>query len=990
MQNKKSVLRTASEMLTLVFTFKNAACVMVALLSVMFFIGCAKEHTAKPAAAVKSLKDSVEVLVEHYSSSLRTLTVSATPTDALAKSDVDYQHTAVMQYGDEQGSRYDLKLNPTAYSYVRQSKERIEVGSELEIPATLVSRKVISDKPYNSGTTIGRDVVEEFTYSDGNVDQVHYGYRYLAIIAGGDTLATPHIEFNELKLDSIHVEKYGEWTALDKPHRLATHYSLSFTTKGVSNRETSSTVLMRPYRIKSITDVEQKLTGEVTYTEKWIGCPITAYELTQTAPTNKGNVVTTKTFPISLNFIVPELREQPSLDSLFAKTSSKEAFKCDVLGDSVKNADGFVGLTYTGLYTSKNTGKENGSSIESTVTFTYTVPVKFENKWGSYAIKAPELTFAEGGFTMKSESQDADYHTWLTTNTIVPTFGTCEMDALDEQVRIKVGKDKPAVPVDSAYVKGGKGDSYTVTKTVYYSDGSKLEYPFAYDGHHSASAVNFGEKVTSNLSWNAGSLKDNGTSTDKDEKVFTPTTRFEVTYVTTNKKSDASNGVESGSFGFSETHPVVVFVDGQTKLTFDERKVVLSGKGAQPAANYTLTVKDGISYKGYTYNMSAGVVFDGAEEADVTSQGLLLMVADEVGDAQYKDEYVWSGNTLTATVTKTVPHTFADDEVETFTKAVTVSMSDLADGRVDADNVSFTVTPSNSEKSDDDKDGVWTITKRVRNYTYTVSNGSASRQMTNEVVDYVLVFNDGTHSYTFDGKLSVSSKDSFGTAYADGDYQVTPLTTTVTAVATGNGAPKLTTKGVTSIYVQNIPVQYRLIFEQTDVDGGYVYNNVYAQKSVDGGSNWTKMDEFIDAISIRYGNYHPNVTAQVVSTFEFTTDDKVVPMDVDPTLTERGTNGRFELVNISKTEYRWKALFAAPADADGNTVRDISGAQNVWVYKVIYHNPETGKPMELVFTGEAKTSTHKVDGNVYTRVVDLIANGNVVESQKGTVTLELQ
>jgi hypothetical protein len=989
MLNKKTVLRTASEMLTLVFTFKNAARVMVALLSVIFLVACAKENiNPKPAAAVTSLKDSVEVLIEHYSSSLRTLTVSATPKDTLIKSDVNFAHTAVMQYADENGTRYNLNLTPTAYSYVRQSKERIEVANELEIPATLVSRKVISDKPYNSGTTLGRDKVEEFTYSDGDVDQVHYGYRYLAIIAGGDTLGTPHIEFGELKLDSIHIEKYGEWTELDKPHRLTTHYSLSFTTKGVSNRETTSSVVMRPYRIKSITDVEQVKTGEPTYKIDWVGCPVTKLNLVQSTPTNKGVVTVTESFDVVFKLTAPEAREQASLDSLFAKTSKGE-LKYAAIGDTVKHANGFQSLNYSGSYTSRNKGTENGSNVESSATIVASMPVKFSNKWGSVDIKPLEPTFEEGGFVVTSVSQDADYHMFKTVNTIIPKLGDCTLDALDEIVNIKVGKDKPAVPVDSAYVKGGKGDDYDVLKTVYYSDGSKREYPFSYTGHHSASATNFGDKVTSSLNWSASELKDNGTSQVKDNgKVFTSTTRFEVTYVTTNKKSDASNGVESGVFGFAETHPVVVFVDGQTKLTFDERKVVLSGKGAQPAANYTLTVKDGISYKGYTYNMSCGVVFDGAEEADVTSQGLLMMVADQIGDTTYKDEYVWAGNTLTATVTKTIDHTFADDEVETYTKAVTVSMGDLADGRVDAENTSFTVTPSNSEKSDDDKDGVWTITKRVRNYTYDVSNGSVSRQMTNEVVDYVLVFNDGAHSHTFDGKLNVSNADNFGTAYADGDFTVTPLTTTVTAVATGNGAPTLTTKGVTSIYVENKKeITWKLTYTVDEVDGGNVYVDLTFQRLINGQVNKTWKHWGLGGM---FGQYKPDVEGIWVTNTKFRDNYSTTEHATDPSVYDLGDEKAYTLDNISKIEDHFSVLFDANADADGNTTREVAGHVNRWSYRYTAVDKEYNHSESIDLVVTIKTTVHNVENGVYTRTIEYQLNGVTVATQTGTVKVTVE
>jgi hypothetical protein len=983
--NQKSVLGTAVRNAS-VFTLKNAAKVVMAML-VITLIACAKEQLSKPASQVKSLNDSIEVLVEHYSSSLRTLTVSATPKDTLIKSDVNFAHTAVMQYGDEAGMRYDLTLNPSAYAYVRQSKDRMDVSSELEIPTTLVKSEVIEDKPFNNGTTLGRDKHVRNTFADGNVDDIYFGYRYLAIISGGDTLATPHIVFNELKLDSIHIEKFGEQTALDKPHKLTHHYSLSFTTKGVSNRETTSTVVMRPWRVKSITDVEQVKTGEPSYQINWVGCPITKLNLVQSTPTNKGVVTVTETFDVTFNVTVPEAREQASLDSLFSKTSKGE-LKYAAIGDTVKHVNGFQSLNYAGGYTSRNKGLENGSNVETTATITASMPVKFSNKWGSVDIKPLEPTFEEGGFVVTSVSQDADYHMFKTVNTIIPHLGDCTMDALDEVVKIKVAKDKAEIWVDSVFVKKGNGDKYTIDATFYGSKGSKREMTWTYDGRHSASAKNFGEKITSSLNWNASALKDNGTSKENDKKEFTPDTYFEATYTATEKISNASNGAESGVFTFSETHPIVTFVHGETKIEFDERPVVLTAQAPVPAANYNVVVRDGVSYKGYTYNMTAGVVFDGEAEGDVVSQGLLLMVADEVGETSYKDEYVWNGNVLTATVTKTTPHTFADDEVETYTKAVTVSMGDLSDDKVYAENVNFTVTPSNSEKSDDDKDGVWTITKRVRNYTYTVSNGSASRQMTNEVVDYVLVFNDGTHSHTFDGKLNVSNADNFGNSYADGDFTVTPLTTTVTAVATGNGAPTLTTKGVTSIYVENKKeITWKLTYTVDEVDGGNVYVDLTFQRLINGQVNKTWKHWGLGGM---FGQYKPDVEGIWVTNTKFRDNYSTTEHATDPSVYDLGDEKAYTLDNISKIEDHFSVLFDANADADGNTTREVAGHVNRWSYRYTAVDKEYNHSESIDLVVTTKTTVHNVENGVYTRTIEYQLNGVTVATQTGTVKVTVE
>ena len=773
--------------------------VMFAMSFITIFVAsCEKEQLARPASDVKDLKDSVEVLREHYAQSERTLAVTAAPKDTLAKSDAVFNHTATMVYGDEAGMKYNLTLSPTAYAYVREKLARIEVRSEAEVPAHLVKQQVISRKPYTDGAYVGEDVVEEFTYDDGQVDDLYYGYRYMGLIYGADTLATPHVEFGATRLDTMYVAKDGEQTELEKPYRVTPKYVLTFTTKGVSGRQMTSTVALQPWYKKVITDDPQVVTGEIKYEGKYVGCPITAYQLVQTVPTNKGVVVNEVSVPVAVSVTAPELREQPSLDSLFNATSTG-TFKESVYAESV-NEDGFTVKTMNGTYVSKNVGKESKTSIESTINFTYSFPTKFENKWGSYEIEGLKMSFEEAGFTLKSVSQDEDNHVWETINTVIPKIGTCTLDVLDELVKITVAKEKKAIPVDSTYVQGGKGDEYIITKTIIWSDGSQTTSKFQYDGRHSTTATNFGEKITSNLSWNASGLTANGTSTENEKKEFTPTTCFEVVYTTTNMKSDASNGVENGEFGFSETHPVVTFIDGDIKVAFEERKVVLSGHGAQPAANYNIVVRDGVSYKGYTYNMACGVIFDGEAESDVVSQGLLLIVADEVGAPKYEHEQTWNGNVTTVKVIKTTPHSFGDDEVETYTREFTVAMTDLSNGKVYAENTNFSAEVTNEEKSDEAKDGFWTVKSNVRNFNYVVSNGAVKREMTNVVTDGEIVFNDGTYTFTFPAKFNVTPSESFGDVRSEGDYKVTPHIETVTASIVGG--PTLTTTGTTSIYVE--------------------------------------------------------------------------------------------------------------------------------------------------------------------------------------------
>lgn len=979
---KKSVLRTAT-----VRVINLTACVMVAMLSIMF-IGCAKEQVnPKPAAVGKLPQDTTTVIINHWQNSSRSLFVNATAKDSLCHSDGIFNMESTMKFTSDEGTLADMKMRPTASVTIDLNPAKQEVKSEAEIKTTVTSTKTITESLTNDGLKFNYHKHIQQKYADGSEANIHLRWSARGFVdANGDTLMIS-VRFGEVKLDSISYVRNGEKTELYDPFKVTHHFSVPYYEVGVTGQQHQFVLPMAPYREKAITDEPEEVI-ESSLTGKYEGCPNPKFVGVEHVKTNKRSFTNPVEIPVVVNITAPEEKAQPSLDSLFNETS-KGKFNEKFFSENT-NEDGATIHTMIGTYVSKNTGKENGTNIESSISFTYSYPVKYTSHWGTYEIDSVKMSFAEGGFEMKSVSQDEDSHTWLTTNTVIPTIGTCELDAIDELVTITVAKEKKAIPVDSTYVWGGSGDNYIMNKTVIWSDGSKTPSQFTYDGHHSVSPVNFGEKVTSNLSWNAGGLKANGTSTEDDKKVFTPTTRFEVVYTTTNEVATATNNVESGSFGFNKTSPVVTFIDGAIKLTCPERKLEVNGLGATPAANYTIEVRNGESYKGYAYNYTSNVVFDGNAEADVTSQGLLLIVADEVGDAVYKYDYVWSGNTITVTTTKTIPHTFAEDEVETYTTHYTVSMTDLSDGRVDAKDVNFTVTATDSEKSlEPVKDGFYTISPRERSYTYVVSNGSASRQMSNTITDAVIAFNDGKGgSHTWDAQLNVTKADNFGTAYADGDYTVTPLTTTVTAVATGTGAPTLTTKGVTSIYVENKKeISYRFTYKVDEVDNGTVYADMLAERLVNGvvEKKWACW-----GLAGMFGEYKPDVEGIWVTNTNFRDNYSTTNHDTDPGAGDLGDAKAFTRENTSKIENHLSVLFDANADADGNTTREVAGHINLWSYRYTFVDPDNGHKETLDFNVTCKTTTHEVKDGIYTRVVEILLNGEKVDTQTGTVKVTVQ
>jgi len=982
MQNKKSVLSTASENVV-----KTAKAVMVMFIASLLIVACAKENINPKPASVGSLpQDTTTNIINHWQNSSRSLFVNATAKDSLCHSDGIFSMYSTMSYKTDEGTLADMKMKPTANVTIDLTPAKQEVKSEAEIRTSVTSTKTITENLTNDGLKFNYHKHIQQKYADGAVADIHLRWSARGYVdANGDTLMTT-IKFGAVKLDSISYVRNGEKTELYDPFKVTHHFSVPYYEVGVTGQQHQFVLPMAPYREKAITDEPEELISS-RLEGKYEGCPNPHFVGVEYVKTNKREFTNPVNIPVVVNITAPEKREQPSLDSLF-NDASKGSFKESFFSENT-NEDGATIRTKIGTYVSKNTGKESKTNIESTVNFTYSYPVKYTSRWASYEIDSLKLSFAEGGFEMKSVSQDEDAHVWMTTNTVIPTIGTCELDAIDELVKITVAKEKKAIPVDSTYVWGGSGDNYIMNKTVIMSDGSKVPSTYTYDGWHAVSAVNFGEKVTSNLNWNASGLKANGTSTTDDKKEFTPTTRFTVVYTTTNKVASATNGVENGSFGFNQTSPVVTFIDGATKLTCPERKLEVNGMGATPAKDYTIVVREGVSYKGYTYNYTSSVKFDGKDEADVTSQGLLLMVADEVGDAQYNYEYSWSGNTITVKTTKTIPHSFAEDEVEVYTTNYTVSMTDLSDGRVDAKNTSFTVVATPSEKSlEPVVDGFYTISPRERAYTYVVSNGSVSREMNNTVTDAVIAFNDGKGSHTWNAQLNVTKNDSFGTAYTEGDYTVTPLTTTVTAVATGNGAPTLTTKGVTSIYVENKKeISYKFTYKISEVTNGKLYADMLAERLVNG---ITEKSWACWGLAGRFGEYKPNVDGIWVTNEKFRDNFSTTDHATDKSAGGLGDAEAFTRENTSKIENHLSVLFDANADADGNTTREVAGHINLWSYRYTFVDPDNGHKETLDFEILAKTTTHEVKNGIYTRVVEITCNGETVETQTGTVKVTVE
>lgn len=181
------------------------------------------------------------------------LWVSSTVSDNLGGSEAVIVESSTISVGSEVSN-----YQPTAYLNVELDKENIQVSSIDSIPVELVGEETVSENDFAEGNTLGKDIVKKFTYSDGQIATVKYGWRYDRVALDGETLNAPHMEITMVNYSDFVSEQTS-----DDLYKV----TLEFTAKWVSNGATpeqSGDIALRPYYNKSV--VEKDVAGEPIWT----------------------------------------------------------------------------------------------------------------------------------------------------------------------------------------------------------------------------------------------------------------------------------------------------------------------------------------------------------------------------------------------------------------------------------------------------------------------------------------------------------------------------------------------------------------------------------------------------------------------------------------------------------------------------------------------------------------------------------------------------
>ncbi len=173
----------------------------------------------------------------------RNLEVTTSVDDHLGGSTVTFDQSSTIDASDD-GTEV-TRFEPSAYLNVVLEKEHIEVSNASEIDITLVGEEVVSETDFSEGVTLGKDVVKKFTFSDGQVATVSYGWRYdKAVIAGNEDYA-PHLE-----IAKVSYSNFAKENTSGNDYTVTLEFTASWASHNASKIETAE-VTLKPWYTKS-------------------------------------------------------------------------------------------------------------------------------------------------------------------------------------------------------------------------------------------------------------------------------------------------------------------------------------------------------------------------------------------------------------------------------------------------------------------------------------------------------------------------------------------------------------------------------------------------------------------------------------------------------------------------------------------------------------------------------------------------------------------
>lgn len=174
----------------------------------------------------------------------KNLEVSTSVNDGQGESTGSFEQSSTV---DLTGDGTDVqRFSPTAYINVVLEKKHIEVVSEAELAVALTGEETVSDKNFEEGATFGKDIVKKFTFSDGQVATVSYGWRYdRKVVEDYGAVEAPHLEISSVVYDDYTSE------AMDENQKVTLLFNAAWTAKNVTTPN-SDVMTLRPWYTKSV------------------------------------------------------------------------------------------------------------------------------------------------------------------------------------------------------------------------------------------------------------------------------------------------------------------------------------------------------------------------------------------------------------------------------------------------------------------------------------------------------------------------------------------------------------------------------------------------------------------------------------------------------------------------------------------------------------------------------------------------------------------